>query len=546
MAIEVAINHRTSYTYDRLVTLSPHIIRLRPAPHCRTSVSSYALRIQPSTHFLNWQQDPHGNYLARTVFPERTRQLTVEVDLVAELTVINPFDFFLEPSAEEFPFSYEKWLAKDLRPYLKKGRKGRRLRKFVESIDLTPRRTVDFLFDLNHRVSQHIDYVIRMKPGVQTSEQTLKRRSGSCRDSAWLLAQTLRRLGLASRFVSGYLIQLVPDQKPIEGPEGPQTDFTDLHAWKPRSPCPVPAGSAWTPPRACLRRRAICQSWATASTAPSRPRTSASPWAASRPSSRSTTWTAASGTTMRSVRPSGRCQSGCFAACSPRSAPARYSISDRGNSILASLVTKMGGDGGHLLSPPLSDAVAQLRRRETREELAAVEYQMESPLAPRGTAFTRFADTVLLPDRSLLEGTTALMELLYRQFEYDPVATTVSTPVADVLDGRRGVCQDFAPLMIACLRSRGVPARYVSGYLVPRPGIVGGQASHAWVSAYCPGVGGVDFDPTNNVIPSNGHITLAWGRDFEDVSPFKGVTVGGGNHTVSVHVQLSAAEGDLP
>jgi transglutaminase-like putative cysteine protease len=124
MGIKVAINHRTSYTYDRLVTLSPHTIRLRPAPHCRTPVISYAVRAEPSTHFLNWQQDPHGNYLARVVFPERTRHLSVEVDLVAELTVSNPFDFFLEPSAEEFPFSYEKWLAKDLRPYLKKGPRG--------------------------------------------------------------------------------------------------------------------------------------------------------------------------------------------------------------------------------------------------------------------------------------------------------------------------------------------------------------------------------------------------------------------------------------
>jgi transglutaminase-like putative cysteine protease len=165
------------------------------------------------------------------VFPERTRHLSVEVDLVAEMTVINPFDFFLEPSTEEFPFSYEKWLAKDLRPYLKKGRKGRRLRKFVDSVDVPPRRTVDFLVALNQRVAQHIDYVIRMEPGEQTSEETLKLRSGSCRDSAWLLVQSLRRLGLAARFVSGYLIQLVPDQKPLEGPEGPQTDFTDLHAW---------------------------------------------------------------------------------------------------------------------------------------------------------------------------------------------------------------------------------------------------------------------------------------------------------------------------
>ena len=206
-----------------------------------------------------------------------------------------------------------------------------------------------------------------------------------------------------------------------------------------------------------------------------------------------------------------------------------------------SLVTKAGNSGGRLLSPVLSDALDQLQRRETPETLAAIEYQVESPLAPRGAPFARFAQTALLADRSVLEGTEALMGLIHREFEYDPVATTVSTPVASVLDGRRGVCQDFAHLMISCLRSHGVPARYVSGYLVPRPGIVGAQASHAWVAAYCPGVGWVDFDPTNNVMPSHGHITLAWGRDFEDVSPFKGVTVGGGKHTVSVNVRIERA-----
>ncbi|MDA1091967.1 MAG: transglutaminase family protein [Acidobacteria bacterium] len=208
-----------------------------------------------------------------------------------------------------------------------------------------------------------------------------------------------------------------------------------------------------------------------------------------------------------------------------------------------SLITKAGNSGGRLLSPMLSDARDQLQRRATPEALAAVEYQVESPLAPRGAAFARFAETALLPDRSVLEGTEALMELIYREFKYDPVATTVSTPVVSVLDGRRGVCQDFAHLMISCLRSHGVPARYVSGYLVPRPGIVGAQASHAWVAAYCPGVGWVDFDPTNNVMPSHGHITLAWGRDFDDVSPLKGVTVGGGNHTVSVNVRITAEAG---
>ena len=161
---------------------------------------------------------------------------------------------------------------------------------------------------------------------------------------------------------------------------------------------------------------------------------------------------------------------------------------------------------------------------------------MESPLAPRGGLYARYAAPVLLPDRPLLEGVDALMKTIHREFRYDPVATTVSTPVSEVLEGRHGVCQDFAHLMIACLRSHGVPARYVSGYLVPDPGVAGAQASHAWVSVYCPDIGWVDFDPTNNARPAGGHITLGWGRDFEDVSPLKGVTVGGGRHSVAVEV----------
>ncbi len=230
MGIQVAINHRTSYEYDRRVILSPHTIRLRPAPHCRTPVSSYSLRIDPPEHFLNWQQDPHGNYLARAVFQTPARRLRVEVDLVAEMTVINPFDFFLE-SAETFPFEYEPWLARDLRPFLETEPPGPELRKFLAAVDIRPRRTVDFLVALNQQTQRRVDYLIRMEPGIQTCDDTLARGSGSCRDSAWLLAQVLRQMGLAARFVSGYLIQLVPDVKPLDGPAGPPRDFTDLHAW---------------------------------------------------------------------------------------------------------------------------------------------------------------------------------------------------------------------------------------------------------------------------------------------------------------------------
>ncbi|WP_437192325.1 DUF2126 domain-containing protein [Planctomicrobium sp. SH527] len=231
MAIRVALHHKTTYAYDRMVGIGPQIIRLRPAPHCRTPIVSYSLKVSPEKHFINWQQDPHGNFLARYVFPDRADHLSIEVDLVADMTVINPFDFFIEESAEMIPLQYEDWLTRELRPFLEKGSAEPKFQQFLDSIDLTPRKTVDFLVYLNQLLSGHIKYLIRMEPGVQTPEETLTSCSGSCRDTAWLLVQTLRHLGLASRFVSGYLIQLTPDVKALDGPTGTDVDFTDLHAW---------------------------------------------------------------------------------------------------------------------------------------------------------------------------------------------------------------------------------------------------------------------------------------------------------------------------
>ncbi|MCB1692493.1 MAG: transglutaminase family protein [Pseudomonadales bacterium] len=231
MTIKVALNHNTEYRFDKPVTVHPHVVRLRPSPHCRTPILAYSLKVSPEDHFVNWQQDPFGNYLARYVFAEKTRELLIRVELIAELTVINPFDFFLEEIAEKFPFRYPAQLVKDLGPYLEVTERGKLLEEFVGAVDLTPRGTVDFLVDLNRRVQQHVGYVIRFEPGVQTCEETLKLRLGSCRDSAWLLVQILRRLGLAARFVSGYLIQLTADEKSLDGPSGPEQDFTDLHAW---------------------------------------------------------------------------------------------------------------------------------------------------------------------------------------------------------------------------------------------------------------------------------------------------------------------------
>ena len=232
MSIKVALTHRTTYHYDRHVTLSPQVIRLRPAPHCRASILSYSLRLKPNDHFLNWQQDPFGNFLARMVANEKTKVLSVTVDLVAEMAALNPFDFFVVESARDWPFAYNNALREDLRPYLSIAPAGPLLRAYLDTLAFARNAaTLDVIVELNRRVEQHINYLIRMEPGVQDPEETLRNRSGSCRDTSWLLVHILRHLGLAARFVSGYLIQLKPDVRPLEGPVGAEQDFTDLHAW---------------------------------------------------------------------------------------------------------------------------------------------------------------------------------------------------------------------------------------------------------------------------------------------------------------------------
>jgi len=231
MTIRIAIHHHTEYRYDRLVNLGPHLVRLRPAPHTRTPLHQYTLKVEPEPHFLNWQQDPFGNFAARVVFPEKTRRLSITVDLVADLVTINPFDFFVEEYAEQVPFAYDAQLQRDLAPYLEVREAGPRLRDWLAAVPREPQRTVQFVSDLNQRVQQDIGYVVRLEPGIQSCEQTLELARGSCRDSAWLLVQICRHLGLAARFVSGYLVQLVADQKSLDGPSGTDHDFTDLHAW---------------------------------------------------------------------------------------------------------------------------------------------------------------------------------------------------------------------------------------------------------------------------------------------------------------------------
>lgn len=231
MGIIVALHHKTHYDYDRAISMGPQVIRLKPAPHAKADIQSYALNVEPKNHFINWQQDPFGNYLARVVFPEKVTSFTVEVDLITQIKVFNPFDFFLEAYAERAPFKYEPHLLEELAPYLEIKDNSPEILEYVKSLDDVEKPTINFLVDINSKLNQYLNYTVRLEPGVQTCPQTLTLRSGSCRDMAWLLCQILRHKGLATRFASGYLIQLTADVKSLDGPSGTDHDFTDLHAW---------------------------------------------------------------------------------------------------------------------------------------------------------------------------------------------------------------------------------------------------------------------------------------------------------------------------
>jgi transglutaminase-like putative cysteine protease len=199
------------------------------------------------------------------------------------------------------------------------------------------------------------------------------------------------------------------------------------------------------------------------------------------------------------------------------------------------------------LSPPWEQVRLEALRRASPDAFEASQFIFESPLIRRSAEFAEYASACFEPGRRFLDGVQALSERIFREFQYDPRATTVATPVEEALAARRGVCQDFAHVMIACLRSLDLPARYVSGYVRaqsegPGPegnGAAGAEASHAWASVWCPVFGWQDFDPTNNVMPHGGHISLAWGRDYSDVAPVKGVALGGGEQTIRVWVTVS-------
>jgi transglutaminase-like putative cysteine protease len=231
--LRVQLMHRTCYAYERAVWLSPHEIRLRPTAHARTPTFDYVLALAPAEHKLKWQHDPYGNWVARVVFGAATPQLVIDVTLDAILVPHNPFDFYVADNAWNFPFAYTPEERHALQPYLQREEGGSRLLAWMERMRRrllgAPIDTIEFLVAVNHWVSEEVRYVRRDEPGILSCEQTLEAGSGSCRDSAWLLAQVLRHADIATRFVSGYLVQLGAADARL--PAGHEPDALALHAW---------------------------------------------------------------------------------------------------------------------------------------------------------------------------------------------------------------------------------------------------------------------------------------------------------------------------
>jgi uncharacterized protein (DUF2126 family)/transglutaminase-like putative cysteine protease len=226
MSVRIAITHQSIYHYDKFVTVGPHLIRLKPAPHCLAHCLAYSLKVSPSEHYIHWQQDPFNNHIARLVFKKPTNHLNVSVELLVDLSPVNPFDFFIEPYAACYPFRYESSLYNALEPYLAIDDEPISFQNWIHQFEKQNIPLLDFLIMVNQTHCKAIDYVQRMAPGVQSVAETLGLKQGSCRDTTWLLIQTLRHLGLAARFASGYLVQLkTADEDSVA------EDCVELHAW---------------------------------------------------------------------------------------------------------------------------------------------------------------------------------------------------------------------------------------------------------------------------------------------------------------------------
>ncbi|GAB3998059.1 hypothetical protein GCM10028807_44750 [Spirosoma daeguense] len=230
MDIRIQLNHQTLYQYDQTVHLSTQLIRLKPNAYCQAIIEDYSLLIKPDNHVLRWQQDAFGNFIARVDFSGEVSYLLIQVQITVSLQPVNPFDFLIDDYALFFPFQYTDSLQHDLAPYRGATEQGSYLTQWIGQIKHQPRQeTVSFLINLNQQVFQAIFYQVRLEPGVQSADETLRRSIGTCRDSAWLLVQLIRKLGLAARFVSGYLVEL--SQSSNNTSADAIKDLLALHAW---------------------------------------------------------------------------------------------------------------------------------------------------------------------------------------------------------------------------------------------------------------------------------------------------------------------------
>jgi transglutaminase-like putative cysteine protease len=225
MPVIAKLHHITRYTYAKPVRLGPHILRLRPAPHCRQPILDYQLKIEPDNHRLTWYQDPHSNWLARAIFFDASDTLTIRVTCTLDMAAINPFDFLIDDEATLYPFRYSDDLTRDLIAYRAHEPCGPRLAAFTAPMQHQTMSTIDCLVHLNQRIHSAITYIKRKEAGVQNPEETLRLQSGSCRDSTWLFIISARHLGFAARFVSGYLIDVGSSDAPAHH------DESELHAW---------------------------------------------------------------------------------------------------------------------------------------------------------------------------------------------------------------------------------------------------------------------------------------------------------------------------
>ena len=559
MSVRVALEHRMTYRFDRAVGLSPHVVRLRPAPHCRTPILAYSMTVTPREHFINWQQDPFGNHLARLVFPEPARELTVVVDLVADLARINPFDFFVEESAAHYPFTYDDALRRDLTPYFSDEEPTPVLAQWLAdwnadragSSSADGQSIVAFLVEINQRVFRSVAYTSRMEPGVQSSDETIEKKLGSCRDSAWLLVQILRRVGLAARFVSGYLVQLRPDEPSLDGPVA---DSTDLHAW---AEAYIP-GAGWIgldPTSGLLAGEGhlplVCSPHPS-SAAPITGTTE--PCEVTFEFSNTVTRLVGSPSVSRATtevlaRPL-RVRVGCefhydvpaptptVWQVRPRAEPAQRLVSESWETKPALARSSYHDSYGNIcdrLTLPAGhtvvryDAEVEVPGVYDDADITARQIPVES--LPDDTMVyllpSRFCPSDMMRDHAWqLFGTTepgwarvvAVCDWVHENVQFQMGSSNPLTSSLDVWESRLGVCRDFAHLGLTFCRALNIPARYAFGYL-PDIGVPPPYAAMdfcAWFEAYLGGRWWT-FDPRNNV-PRMGRVVIGRGRDALDVA----------------------------